>query len=148
MLKLSGSGNLPLIQAPKLEMPASFEQYNMKTTESLAYNAGGISGYRQFEYPFIPRAEGSYTIAPVEFSYFDPDAARYVTLTTAPFGMEVRPDSTAGRSASGGLVSGVNKEELKILRPRYPVYPHRRPGIRPQGEFPVRAACPISSHWF
>ena len=115
VLKLSGSGNLPLIQAPKLEMPASFEQYNMKTTESLAYNAGGISGYRQFEYPFIPRAEGSYTIAPVEFSYFDPDAARYVTLTTAPFGMEVRPDSTAGRSASGGLVSGVNKEELKIL---------------------------------
>nr|WP_300285632.1 BatD family protein [uncultured Alistipes sp.] len=115
VLKLSGSGNLPLIQAPKLEMPASFELYNMKTTESLAYDASGISGYRQFEYPFIPRAEGSYTIAPVEFSYFDPEAARYVTLSTAPAGMEVRPDSTAGRNAPSGLVSGVSKEDLKIL---------------------------------
>jgi len=113
-LKISGSGNLPLIQAPTVEMPTSFEQYNKKTTESLAHNANGITGYRQFEYPFIPRAEGSYTINPVEFSYFDPDAAKYVTLNTSSFNIEVRPDSTGGGGVSG-IVSGINKEDLKIL---------------------------------
>ena len=113
VLKVSGNGNLPLIQAPDLKMPSSFEQFNKKTTESLTHNANGIAGYRQFEYPFIPRAEGSYTIDPVEFSYFDPDGGKYVTLTTTSFNIEVRPDSTG--EASGAMVSGVNKEDLKIL---------------------------------
>ena len=115
LLKLSGSGNLPLIQAPKPELPASFESYgNGKSTESLSHNASGISGYKQFEFPFIPRAEGNYSIPPVEFSYFDPDAAKYVTLTTPPFGVEVLPDSTGG-SSGGGIVSGIGREDLKIL---------------------------------
>ena len=114
LLKLSGSGNLPLIQAPKPELPASFESYgNGKSTESLSHNASGISGYKQFEFPFIPRAEGNYSIPPVEFSYFDPDAAKYVTLTTSPFGVEVLPDSTGG-SSGGGIVSGIGREDLKL----------------------------------
>ena len=115
VLKLSGSGNLPLIQAPDIQMPSSFEQYNKKTTESLTHNANGITGYRQFEYPFIPRAEGRYTIGPVEFSYFDPSAAKYVTLSTAVFNVEVRPDSTGTGLSGGGVISGINKEDLKIL---------------------------------
>ncbi len=115
VLKLSGNGNLPLIQAPDIQMPSSFEQYNKKTTESLTHNANGITGYRQFEYPFIPRAEGRYTIGPVEFSYFDPSAAKYVTLSTAVFNVEVRPDSTGTGLSGGGVISGINKEDLKIL---------------------------------
>lgn len=43
----------------------SFEQYNKKTTRASRTMRNGITGYRQFEYPFIPRAEGSYTINPV-----------------------------------------------------------------------------------
>lgn len=113
-LKISGTGNLPLIQAPKLSLPTSFEQYNMKTTESLNHTPTGIAGYRQFEYPFIPRAEGIYTIEPVQFSYFDPEQKQYVTLSTPPYELNVRADST---SAGGerGLISGISKEELKIL---------------------------------
>lgn len=34
-VKITGQGNLPFIQAPKLTLPASFEQYNVKTTESI-----------------------------------------------------------------------------------------------------------------
>ncbi|MBO7169451.1 MAG: protein BatD, partial [Rikenellaceae bacterium] len=34
-VKVSGRGNLPLIQAPTLSLPTSFEQYNVKMTESL-----------------------------------------------------------------------------------------------------------------
>lgn len=113
-LKIMGTGNLPLISAPKVEMPTSFEQYNMRTTESLSSNASGISGYRQFEYPFIPRAEGSYTIPPVEFSYFDPEQGHYVILSTQPATIEIKPDETGGATGRG-LVSGVNKEDLKIL---------------------------------
>ncbi len=113
LLKISGNGNLPLIQAPKLSLPTSFEQYNMKTTESLNHSSMGIAGYRQFEYPFIPRGEGNYEIAPVQFSYFDPEKKQYVTLSTPAFPITVTADSTSVGGA--GMVSGVSKEELKIL---------------------------------
>lgn len=111
-LKISGSGNLPLIQAPKVAMPSSFEQYNMKTTESLSHSGNGITGYRQFDFPFIPRAEGSYTVGPVEFSYFDPTKAQYVTLSVPQVNLEVNADTTGGISGGNALQL---KEDLKIL---------------------------------
>ena len=114
-LKISGNGNLPLIQAPKLTLPSSFEQYNMKTTESLNSTTMGIAGYRQFEYPFIPRGEGFYTIEPVQFSYFDPDKKQYVTLSTPTYSVNILADSTSSGTGERGLVSGISKEELKIL---------------------------------
>lgn len=114
-VKISGTGNLPLIQAPKLNLPNSFEQYNIKTTESLNSTTAGISGYRQFEYPFIARAEGTYPVEPIEFSYFNPDLARYVTLSSKTAEVIVLPDSTGGSVPSRGMVSGMNKEDIKIL---------------------------------
>ena len=114
-VKISGSGNLPLIHALKLSLPASFEQYNVKTTESLRYTPAGINGYRQFEYPFIARAEGDYRIDPVTFSYFDPGQMRYVTLNSEAYNLVVSPDSTGGNTPSQGVVAGLNKEEIKLL---------------------------------
>lgn len=113
-VKVSGKGNLPLIQAPNIQLPSSFEQYNIKTTESLQSSAAGISGYRQFEYPFIARAEGQYTIPSFEFTYFNPQLSKYVTLTTGQTEIVVLPDSSATQSG-GGIVSGLSKEDVKLL---------------------------------
>ena len=112
-VKISGTGNLTFVQAPKLTLPASFEQYNVKTTESINASAAGISGYRQFEYPFIARAEGEYEIAPVEFTYFDPATKQYITLSTARLPINVAPD--AGGGGSSQVVTGLSKEDVKLL---------------------------------
>ncbi len=114
-VKISGTGNLTFIQAPPLTLPASFEQYNVKTTESINTSAAGISGYRQFEYPFIARAEGSYDIAPIEFSYFDPASMRYVTLQSKPLTLEITPDAQGGGDAVVMRGQGISKEEVKLL---------------------------------
>ncbi|MDR2885576.1 MAG: BatD family protein, partial [Rikenellaceae bacterium] len=115
-VKISGSGNLPLIQAPRISMPGSMEQYNIKTTESLSSSAAGISGYRQFEYPFIARAEGLCTIDEVRFSYFNPETGRYATLSAPAADLNVTADSGASpRGEGGGLVSGLTKEDIKVL---------------------------------
>lgn len=119
VLRISGNGNLPLIQAPRFEVPGTFEQYNVKTTESLNKTVSGISGYRQFEFPLIARAEGNYTIDPVEFSYFNPETARYVTLESKEYNVMVLPDSSAGgrtlSGGGGGIVTGLSKEDIKVL---------------------------------
>ena len=110
-VKISGTGNLSFVQAPKLTLPSSFEQYNVKTTESMKTTAAGTTG--QFEYPFIARAEGEYEIAPVEFTYFDPDTKQYITLSTARVSINVTPDAGGGGSAQ--LVTGLSKEDVKLL---------------------------------
>lgn len=115
VLRVTGNGNLPLIQAPKVLLPNSFEQYNIKTSENLNYSGEGITGYRQFDYPFIPRAEGDYSLDPVEFTYFDPEIVKYITLTTEGQSLQILPDSTGGAGGDRAIVSGISKEDLKIL---------------------------------
>ena len=114
-VKISGSGNLTFVQAPKLPLPTSFEQYNVKTTESINTSATGISGYRQFEYPFIARAEGTYDIEPIEFTYFDPQRVQYVTLRSKPLTLEITPDARGGGDAVVMQGRGMSKEEVKML---------------------------------
>lgn len=115
-VRITGSGNLPLIQAPKVSIPTSFEQFNIKTTESLSRSINGISGYRQFEYPIIARAQGDYVIDPVRFAFFNPESEKYVSLTSDAIELQVLPDSTE-RSApvSSGIVNGLSKEDVRIL---------------------------------
>lgn len=114
-VKIAGSGNLTLVQVPKLTLPTSFEQYNVKTTESINTSASGISGYRQFEYPFIARAEGTYEIEPVEFTYFDPERMRYTTLHAKPLTLDVTPDASGNDGAPVVQGRGMSKEEVRLL---------------------------------
>ncbi len=114
-VKISGTGNLTFVQAPKLSLPTSFEQYNVKTTESINAMTSGISGYRQFEYPFIARAEGSFEIEPIEFTYFDPQRMQYVTLQSKAMTLEVMPDEKGGGDAVVMQGRGMSKEEVKML---------------------------------
>ena len=113
-IKISGSGNLPLVTAPAVEMPSSFEQYAVKTTDAYSANGANVNGSKTFSIPFIPRAQGEYTIPPVEFVYFDPSAARYVTLRIPNQTLTIGQDTGVGNNSSG-LVTGINKEDLKIL---------------------------------
>ncbi len=131
-IKLSGTGNFPLIRAPQVELPTSFEEYSVKSSESYKHSRGGTTGYRQFEYPFIPRMEGSYTIPEFRFSYFDPRQVRYVTLTSREIQLEVAADTTAV-SSGGGIVSGFSREDLKILGRDIRFIKLDPPGLHPKG---------------
>ena len=115
-VKISGTGNLTFVQAPKLPLPTSFEQYNVKTTESINTSSSGISGYRQFEYPFIARAEGTYDLEPIEFTFFDPQRMQYVTLKSKPLTLEITPDTRGGGGDAVVMQGrGMSKEEVKML---------------------------------
>lgn len=115
-VRITGTGNFSFIQAPTLSLPTSFEQYNIRNTESLHSTTAGMTGYRQFEYPFIARAEGDYTIAPIEFTYFSPERGEYITLSTNPIAMKVSPDTSAGATQTPQVVtSASSKEDVRQL---------------------------------
>ena len=115
-VKISGRGNLSMIQAPQVELPTSFEQYSVKSSESIQATSNGVSGYRQFEYPMIARADGDFLIPALEFTYFNPKLAKYVTLSSAEYMIHVSPDDKAASAGpNAGLVSGISKEDIKFL---------------------------------
>lgn len=113
-VKISGTGNLNFLQAPKLELPTSFELYDVKSDESLRTNGSGNTGYRRFEYPFIARAEGDYTIPPIEFTYFNPETEKYVTISSQAFPIAITPDRNGG-GASQGVTTVAKKEDVRLL---------------------------------
>lgn len=112
-LTISGTGNLNFISAPTLSLPTSFELYDVKSEENLQNSASGSRGYRRFDYPFIVRAEGDYEIAPIEFTYFDLEKKKYVTLATPPLNIYVLPDKNA--MAQQSVAVGVKREDVRLL---------------------------------
>ncbi|WP_161596867.1 BatD family protein [Chitinophaga vietnamensis] len=82
---ISGQGNVNLLNSPKVDVPSGFEKYDPKVTDNIEKNSNPLSGSRTFEYVLMPMEAGDHTIAPVEFSYFDPGANAYKTLRSAPF---------------------------------------------------------------
>lgn len=141
-IKIAGTGNFPQIAAPAVVMPDSFEALNTKTIDETHPSGRGITGTKQFEYPFVARGEGSYRIEPVEFSYFDPQRGRYITLTTPEARLDVSADTLSGGSAAT-IVGGVTQRELEILNRDIRFIKHDAPGLRPRGR-----AFAFSWGWF
>lgn len=109
-LDVSGKGNIKLINPPKMQLPPDFETYDPKTTSNFNATTEGVNGSVNFEYLFLPRNAGDYTIPPVDFIYFDPSAGRYVTKSTQPYKIHVARGE--GSRASLNISS---KEDVKML---------------------------------
>jgi hypothetical protein len=88
---ISGQGNVNLLNAPKLDIPASFEKYDPKVTDNIEKNSNPLTGSRQFEYVLMPQEAGDQTIPSVEFSYFDAASNSYKTVRSQPFTIHVTP---------------------------------------------------------
>lgn len=81
---VKGTGNLKLVKAPDLNFPKDFERYTPRTNDKTRITVDGVTGEMQFDYTFVPRNVGTYTIPAATLIYFDTSARRYVTLRTAP----------------------------------------------------------------
>ena len=113
VVKVSGSGNVKLVEAPKVNFPADFDTFDPKVSDNVKTTAAGSYGVKVFEYSFIPRSQGKYTIPALDFSYFDTKTNRYKTVKTQSQTIDVAPDPTGG--ARNGLQGGADKESIKLL---------------------------------
>jgi len=94
---VSGQGNVNLLNAPKVDIPAGFEKYDPKVTDNIEKNSNPLSGSRQFEYTLMPQEAGEQTIPPVEFSYFDVASNSYKTIRSEAFAIHVTPGKQSKR---------------------------------------------------
>ena len=108
--RISGSGNISLVDLPEINFPVGFEKYEPKTSENIS-RKNVISGRKDIEFIIVPRIPGVKEIPPIEFTYYDLSKKDYVTLASKAVTINVKQ----GEGNIAQNVSGYSKEDVKLL---------------------------------
>lgn len=111
LVTVSGTGNVSLLEAPKVSFPPDMEVYDTKISDKIDKN--GITGSKYYEFPFIPRSYGDFVIEPLKYSYYDVNQKRYVTVETPAIPISVARGNET--ESSGIMISGSAPKDVKNL---------------------------------
>jgi hypothetical protein len=110
-LTVNGSGNIKLLKVPEIQLPGGLEKYEPKSIDNVNSSGGTISGQKIVDYLLVPRSAGEKEIPPIEFTYFNPQSRKYVTLKSQPIKINVKQ----GIGGSEVATQGFSKEDVKFL---------------------------------
>lgn len=80
VVKVSGEGNLPDMELPKIVASPDYEIFAPKITSKVAPGTTGMKGEVIANYVVIPNKSGSIAIKTEQFAFFDPENREYVDL--------------------------------------------------------------------
>ncbi len=86
---ISGTGNIKYLKEPEIKFPSDFETYAPQSDISAKPTSNNVAGTMTIEYPFAPQSVGKFKIGMEKFVYFDPEAKKYVTLSTPTYDIDV-----------------------------------------------------------
>ena len=111
---LSGDGDIKRVSPPRIAVPDHFEEYDPTVKEDgMRELNGGLTGKKVVEYLFVPTKAEVVRIQP-EFTYFDPDSARYITLKEEVHQLAIRQGSQQKKP-----IVDQSKEEASTAELRY-----------------------------
>ena len=104
-LNITGSGNLKLIEAPKLDLPNGVNTYDPVIADTITGRSTTISGSKIITYVISPHTPGDYDIPAIPFTYFNPQTGSYVTEHTQAVKLHVKPGKhySPVQSAGNGI---------------------------------------------
>ncbi len=108
-IELTGEGNLKTVEDPVLPPLGDFKEYQSGSRAEYASGGLRISGTKTWDHVLIPTVPGDHTIAPLAFSFFDPDTDAYRVATTEPLTITVLP-------ASGTQAAVVGMPQRSVVR--------------------------------
>ncbi len=131
-VKVSGNGNLKLFSLPKLETPASLEVYEPEHIEKVSTNLGGMRGSISDTYTIIPQSKGKYPIKGLNFSYFDPNAKSYKTLSSQEILLEVEAAPGSSNNQLAGTTTSA--KQPVVAKAEQFRYIKLEPNLKPIGK--------------
>lgn len=113
-ITVRGTGNLPLLAEPEVNLPPDHDLYDVTRSVNTSTSGNRISGSVTFEYPIVARHAGRFRIAPIRFAWFDPGAGEYHFETTEEFTFTVQKGGA--EEAQGGIyVPGITRESVENI---------------------------------
>lgn len=122
VVKVSGEGNLPDMELPKIAASPDYEVFAPKITAKVSPGATGMKGEILANYVVIPNKSGAISIKTEQFAFFDPANKEYVdlgqkSLTVNAFShdqiMEARSTVEKVNEYTNNLLETVNTPVLK-----------------------------------
>lgn len=111
-VSVSGNGNLKLFTLPKPIVPSALEMYDPVHSENVNTPLSGMQGKITDKYTLIPQYKGNYPVKAMSFSYFDPSAGRYKTLTSPEIMVKVL-DGPTGPEPVASAEEGIGKQTVQ-----------------------------------
>jgi BatD DUF11 like domain len=129
-IKIEGRGNFDRVTATGLTNSSDWKTYkpNGKFT---ANDSAGIEGEKTFEQSIVPTKAGAQEIPALNFSYFDPEAQRYVTKSTTPIAIDVAQGNASAPAATPAPAADTPKSNSDGLAPDQPVNGRTVSNLRP-----------------
>jgi len=107
MIIIEGAGNIQNLIEPILNLPKGFIIYGDPViTENITYGARGAEGLVSYEYNVQVSRHGNLSLPGTSISYFDPNAEKYVQVSSNDHSITVRRDEKFITSETGDENSG------------------------------------------
>lgn len=114
---VEGVGNIEQLDAPDLNLPDGWRVYSQAPRFEAASDNRVLVGKKTFEWLFVPATEGTVTLSPIEFSYFDTNLLSYRSVATEPIFMAI----SAGSDIQ--LVEPIERESISGVSDVLPIKP-------------------------
>lgn len=115
-MKVSGNGNLPLIEYSEPGIPESFEWFDPDIIDDFKKTSDGISGTRTFEFLLQPTVPGDFTVTPSAFSFFNPSTGQYQSVELPEYKIKVLKGSGSNVSSEKML-----NEDIRHIHENIPL---------------------------
>ncbi len=113
-LTITGSGNLKLIEAPKLNLPNGLTYLDPVMVDTITSRTTTISGSKIITYPITPNTAGEYTIPATSFTFYNTQTGKYITLNTDAIKLNVKQGKSGGgnNAIAIGDIHSINTKPL------------------------------------
>jgi len=109
--RITGTGNIMMIDAPEVSFPEEFEVYDPQEKDYISKKSTYINGTKKFDYLMIPNKPGQFVIDSLPFSFFDLKTKTYKTIYSEGFTINVQPSADYVEDV---IVEDVNKLDSDI----------------------------------
>ena len=114
-VRLSGTGNLRMIDPPKLGAVPGLKILTPETKDDVRVENGAVRGTKTFRFPIIPQGDGKFEVPAITVAYFDPETKGYRKLGAGPFAFAASGSASSApvAEASGMKVLGTDIDYIK-----------------------------------
>ncbi len=91
IVTILGSGNFKSVNEPEIKLPGNIYRFDAVETAEIDKMSYPLTGKKVFEIPFEVSSTGKVSIAPMDFSFFDPAKGKIQTIHSSSLSLNVTP---------------------------------------------------------
>jgi hypothetical protein len=111
-VKVSGNGNMAMMNPPIVNFPPSFRQDGNSSDYNTKLSENGYYGEKLFKFFLVPTKPGSYNLGPVKFYFFDQNKRAFDSLVVADIPLQASGEDLANKLLKNSGMDGFYERNI------------------------------------